>query len=194
MIGFGSLVDPGWAKETMPNLANFRTGKVLDFCRVFNLVSIVNIKRGYAKEPYLATCTAVRKLGSLLLVSLFEVPRSEYAAFARREIRLRHEVVDYVEEGKVTGKGVLCTEFSDEEYFLNRCQVISKVLASCISLELDDFCSRATQVSIFRRLVSFTEENCTETISSRSQGVILFRLVEVLRPCELARGVLNPIL
>jgi hypothetical protein len=123
VIGFGSLVDPRWAKETMPHLSNFRTGQVHGFCRVFNLVSIVNIKRGYAREPYVATCTAVRRVESILLVSLFEVPHSEYAAFAQREARLRHEVIEYVEDGKVAGKGVLCTAFSDEEYFRERCNV-----------------------------------------------------------------------
>ena len=123
VIGYGSLVDPKWAQESMPSLTNFRAGKVKDFCRIFNLVSIVNIKRGYAREPYLGTCTAVRREGSNLLVSLFDVPSSEYEAFARREVRLRHEIIEYIEGDTVSGKGIICTAFSDEEYFEERCMV-----------------------------------------------------------------------
>ena len=122
-------MDPKSAAETMPSLRNFRTGTVQNFCRVFNLVSIINIKRGFANEPYLATCTAVRKNESTLLVSLFDVPVSEYEAFARREVRLRHELTEFNEAndspGHRVGKGILCTAFSDEEYFIQRCQVLA---------------------------------------------------------------------
>ena len=108
-------------------MRNFRTGTVQNFCRVFNLVSIINIKRGFAKDPYLATCTAVRNEEHTLLVSLFDVPVSEYEAFARREVRLRHEVIEFNEPndspGHRLGKGVLCTAFSDEEYYIQRCRV-----------------------------------------------------------------------
>ncbi|EKX47504.1 hypothetical protein GUITHDRAFT_137296 [Guillardia theta CCMP2712] len=115
IIGFGSLMDPSSASQTMRG-SNMRRGTVDGFCRVFNLVSIINIARGYAKNRELATCTAMRRENSFLRVSLMDIDKEEYEAFARREARLRHEVVEYVSDDGDRGVGVICTAYSDEEY------------------------------------------------------------------------------
>mmetsp|Transcript_43676 Transcript_43676/g.116736 ORF Transcript_43676/g.116736 Transcript_43676/m.116736 type:complete len:191 (+) Transcript_43676:150-722(+) len=107
--------------RTMPSLHNFRKGTVKNYCRVFNLVSIINLRKGFAVEPYLATCTAERRVGSNLQVVAFEVPVSEYEAFAKREARLRHETVEFEDEHGSVKPAVMCTSYSDVEYFEERC-------------------------------------------------------------------------
>ena len=58
MAGYASLADKVSAGETSPSLRGFRYGTIDGFCRVFNLVSIVNIRRGVARGRRLATATA----------------------------------------------------------------------------------------------------------------------------------------
>eukprot|EP00960_Hanusia_phi_P025014 736173-Hanusia_phi.AAC.3 len=115
IMGFGSLMDASSASQTMRGL-NVRKGRVDGFCRVFNLVSIINIVRGHAKGRELATCTAVRRENSFLRVSLMDIDEEEYEAFARREARLRHEVVEFESDDGERGVGVICSAYSDEEY------------------------------------------------------------------------------
>lgn len=55
---YASLMDEKSARETTPSLRHFRYGRVDGYCRVFNLVSIVNIQRGAAQGLHLATATA----------------------------------------------------------------------------------------------------------------------------------------
>ena len=59
IAGYASLMDEASARETMPSMSGFRYGVVDGYCRIFNLVSIVNIRKGLATGRRLATCTAL---------------------------------------------------------------------------------------------------------------------------------------
>lgn len=130
ICGFGSLMSQASAQRTFPSLRNFRTGKVAGFARVFRLVSVSCILHGYsnpARKEY-ATCAAARREDSHLLVALFDVDPDELPAFFEREHRLRIVEVDYEEyppdsapPAARTGRALLCTEYSDEEYIAEKC-------------------------------------------------------------------------
>ena len=77
IAGYASLMDEASARETMPSMSGFRYGVVDGYCRIFNLVSIVNIRKGLATGRRLATCTARPRPGSQLRVCCFDIPREE---------------------------------------------------------------------------------------------------------------------
>ena len=72
IAGYGSLTSKESALKTNPSLTGFRWGTVQGYARVFNLVSIVNIRRGRAnvETGEIATCTAQKRVGHKLLVRL----------------------------------------------------------------------------------------------------------------------------
>ena len=49
ICGFATLMDEASAREATPSLRHFRLGRVDGHCRVFNLASILNIRRGVAR-------------------------------------------------------------------------------------------------------------------------------------------------
>ena len=88
-------------------------------CRVFNLVSIINIRRGLATGRRLATCTARPRPGCSLSVCVFEVPLEELEPLAMREARLRLAPVRVEKLGgddEAATAALLCLESSDDEY------------------------------------------------------------------------------
>lgn len=133
VCGFGSLMDRASASETTPSMRNFRLGWVEDYCRVFNLASMINIRRGRANGRHLATCTARRRAGSRLRVCLYEVPVGELPALALREARLRLVPARFSEDGgdeggegdaggrRGSGHAVICAELGDAAYRAERC-------------------------------------------------------------------------
>ena len=130
IAGYASLMDCESARLTTPSLINFRYGAVEGYARIFNLVSIVNIQRGLATGQHLATATARPSPAHRLLVCLFDVPVGELPSLLQRERRLRHSCVPFREVGTGSGSGqdegepnkcVLFTEYSDDEYFRERC-------------------------------------------------------------------------
>jgi len=117
IIGYGSLVDIAWARSSMASLRNFRYGRIHGWMRVFDLVSIVNIKKyGHSATNEIASCTARPRIGGTLLVCIFEIPEDDYECFLRRETRLCQKTVEFEDNSGTVGEGVLCIGWSDEEY------------------------------------------------------------------------------
>lgn len=98
ICGFASLMDEVSAREATPSLRHFRLGRVDGHCRVFNLASILNIRRGVARGDRIASCTAVRREECHLRVCLYEVPAAELPALLLREARLKPQFVTYTED------------------------------------------------------------------------------------------------
>ena len=121
IAGFASLMDEGSARATSPSLRNFRLGWVAGHCRVFSLVSIVNVRRGLATGRRLATATARPRECARLRVCLYEIAVEELPALLRREARLRIGTASYASDAGAGGDALLCSEFSDDEYRRERC-------------------------------------------------------------------------
>jgi len=119
VAGYASLMDEASARETMPSVSAFRLGVVPGYCRVFNLVSIINVRRGLATGRRLATCTARPRPGCSLSVCVFEIPLAELEPLAVREARLRLAPVRVEALGgddAAAAAALLCLESSDDEY------------------------------------------------------------------------------
>lgn len=121
VCGYASLMDEASARETVPSVSNFRLGYIDGFCRVFNLVSVVNICRGCATGDRLATCTARARPGCRLRVCVFEIAAEELEPLAVREARLRLAPVSVNDESGGTWCALLCLESSDEEFRARWC-------------------------------------------------------------------------
>ena len=130
VAGYASLVDPLSARSTTPSLQRFRYGTIRGYRRVFNLVSIVNIRRGLATGRHLTTATARPCDGALLRVCLFDVPVAELPELLARERRLRVSCAPYFEDDECilhaseapSGRhALLFTEYSHAEYLRERC-------------------------------------------------------------------------
>jgi len=122
VAGYASLMDEESARLTSPSLRGFRLGTVSGYCRVFNLVSIVNIRRGLATGRRLATATARPVEGARLRICLYEIELSELPELLSREARLRIGPARYVSDTGAAGEALLCSEFTDEEYMRERLQ------------------------------------------------------------------------
>ena len=116
IAGFASLMDEASARETTPSITNWRYGWAEGWCRVFNLVSILNIRRGFATGERLVTCTARPRPASRLRVCLYDVPAAEYPELLARERRLREATTRYTTDGGEEGEAVIFAEYSDEAY------------------------------------------------------------------------------
>ena len=116
IAGYASLMDAASAAETTPSLSNFRFGRVEGYCRIFSLVSIINIRKGLADGVRLTTATARPREGSHLSVCLYEVPLNELSDLLQRERRLRASCVPY--DG---GSALMFIEYSHDEYFHGVC-------------------------------------------------------------------------
>ena len=132
VVGYASLLSPASVKETTPTMTNFRYGIVKDHCRIFRLASIINIRRGLARGQHLATAVARPRIGVDLLVCLFDVPVVEVPGLLEREHRLRPQCVDYEASDRplhddaagtsaTSQKALMFGEYSDEEYWAERC-------------------------------------------------------------------------
>jgi hypothetical protein len=121
VAGYASLVDEASARATTPNLSNWRLGRVEGFGRVFDLVSIINIRRGLAADPCLATCTARPMAGHRLRVCLYDIPAADFPALEARERRLATTRVDArQDDGAVVPGVVMFTQYSDVRYRAER--------------------------------------------------------------------------
>ena len=117
IAGYASLMDEESARLTTPSLSRFRYGRISGYRRVFNLVSIINIRRELATGKRLATATARPVDGYELFVCLFDIPLEELPELLARERRLRVTCVP-IDDG---GNAVLFSEYSHEEYVRDRC-------------------------------------------------------------------------
>eukprot|EP01051_Picozoa_sp_SAG22_P001199 SAG22_NODE_45_length_24718_cov_12.462448_2_plen_197_part_00 len=99
VCGYASLMDEASARSTTPSLTNWRYGWVGGWVRVFDLVSIINLRRGLGRDDRLVTCTArPAPGGQALRVCLYDVPAEEYPTLLARERRLVEQEVQYTDD------------------------------------------------------------------------------------------------
>ncbi|XP_043807194.1 uncharacterized protein LOC110601805 isoform X2 [Manihot esculenta] len=126
ICGFGSLLSERSARSTFPDLANFRVARLNGFRRVFAHVAPIFFERGIAKPETkeISSLSVEPCEGETLIVTVFEIDKSEIPAFMERELEFRFlAVVPETIDGKpFDSRAVLCAHYSDEEFFQIRCQ------------------------------------------------------------------------
>ena len=121
VAGYASLMDEASARSTTPSLSNWRCaaprptcapqdpcvdlnrrsrrgryGWVDGWVRVFDLVSIINLRRGLGRDRRIGTCTARPAppgTAGRLRCCLYDVPAEEYPTLLARERRLVEQLV-----------------------------------------------------------------------------------------------------
>ncbi|WVZ20308.1 hypothetical protein V8G54_007630 [Vigna mungo] len=120
------------ARSTFPDLANFRTAQLKSFRRVFAHVAPVFFERGIAKPETMVRFdnTEISSLsvepceGETLVVTVFEIRKSEIPDFIKREVEFRFLAVlpETLDGHAFDFPAVLCARYSDEEFFNIRCK------------------------------------------------------------------------
>ncbi|XP_014499135.1 uncharacterized protein LOC106760187 [Vigna radiata var. radiata] len=126
ICGFGSLLSERSARSTFPDLANFRTAQLKSFRRVFAHVAPVFFERGIAKpETMEISSLSVEPCeGETLVITVFEIRKSEIPDFIKREVEFRFLAVlpETLDGHAFDFPAVLCARYSDEEFFNIRCK------------------------------------------------------------------------
>ncbi|XP_022138526.1 uncharacterized protein LOC111009671 [Momordica charantia] len=126
ICGFGSLLSERSARSTFPELVNFRVARLHGFRRVFANVAPVFFERGIAKPETkeISSLCAEPCEGETIIISVFEIKKSEIPAFIHREIEFRFlAVLPERLDGMLYDKpAVLCSRSTDEEFFQVRCK------------------------------------------------------------------------
>ncbi|ESW10943.1 hypothetical protein PHAVU_009G251800 [Phaseolus vulgaris] len=126
ICGFGSLLSERSARSTFPDLANFRTAQLKSFRRVFAHVAPVFFERAIAKpETMEISSLSVEPCeGETLVVTVFEIRKSEIPDFIKREVEFRFLAVlpETLDGNAFDFPAVLCARYSDEEFFNIRCK------------------------------------------------------------------------
>ncbi|KAF5815762.1 hypothetical protein HanXRQr2_Chr03g0126721 [Helianthus annuus] len=126
ICGFGSLLSERSARSTFPDLVNFRVAKLNGFRRVFAHVAPIFFERGIAKPETkeISSLSVEPCEGESLIVTVFEINKSEIPSYIEREHEFRFLAVqpETLEGSQYVTPAVLCTRYSDEEYFKNRCK------------------------------------------------------------------------
>ncbi|KAL8263983.1 hypothetical protein R6Q59_022113 [Mikania micrantha] len=126
ICGFGSLLSEQSARSTFPDLVNFRVAKLNGFRRVFAHVAPIFFERGIAKPETkeISSLSVEPYEGESLIVTVFEINKSEIPSYIEREHEFRFLAVqpETLEGSKYLIPAVLCARYSDEEYFQNRCK------------------------------------------------------------------------
>ncbi|KAF5737024.1 hypothetical protein HS088_TW14G01180 [Tripterygium wilfordii] len=114
------------ARSTFPDLINFRVGRLNGFRRVFAHVAPIFFERGIAKPETkeISSLSVEPCQGERLIVTVFEIKKSEIPAFIERELEFRFlAVVPETLDGKPFDcPAVVCARYSDEEFFQIRCK------------------------------------------------------------------------
>ncbi|GMJ05443.1 hypothetical protein HRI_004213500 [Hibiscus trionum] len=126
ICGFGSLLSEKSARSTFPNLLNFRVAKLKGFRRVFAHVAPIFFDRGIAKPETkeISSLSVEPCEGETLIVTVFEIQKSEIPAFIERELEFRFLAVlpETLDGEPFANPAVLCGRYSDEEFFQIRCK------------------------------------------------------------------------
>ncbi|PWA81362.1 butirosin biosynthesis, BtrG-like protein [Artemisia annua] len=126
ICGFGSLLSERSARSTFPDLVNFRVAKLNGFRRVFAHVAPIFFERGIAKPETkeISSLSVEPCEGESLIVTVFEIKKSEIPSYIEREHEFRFLAVQpkTLEGNQYASPAVLCARYSDEEYFQNRCK------------------------------------------------------------------------
>jgi hypothetical protein len=124
--GFGSLLSERSARSTFPNLQSFRVAVLRGFRRVFAHTAPIFFERGIARmeTKEISSLSVEPCPGEFIIVTVFEIHKSEVPAFIEREHEFRF-LVAVPEDlfGKpFSHPSVVCSRYSDEEYRLVRCK------------------------------------------------------------------------
>ncbi|XP_030528082.1 uncharacterized protein LOC115739211 [Rhodamnia argentea] len=126
ICGFGSLLSERSARSTFPDLVDFRVARLDGFRRVFAHVAPIFFERGIAKPETkeISSLSVESCEGETLVVTVFEIEKSEIPAFMRRELEFRFLAVrPRTHDGKpFENLAVLCARYTDEEFFRIRCR------------------------------------------------------------------------
>nr|XP_043628457.1 uncharacterized protein LOC122599912 [Erigeron canadensis] len=126
ICGFGSLLSERSARSTFPDLVNFRVAKLNGFRRVFAHVAPIFFERGIAKPETkeISSLSVEPCEGESLIVTVFEIKKSEIPSYIEREHEFRFLAVqpETLDGHRYATSAVLCARYSDEEYFQNRCK------------------------------------------------------------------------
>ncbi|XP_052208030.1 uncharacterized protein LOC127811877 isoform X4 [Diospyros lotus] len=114
------------ARSTFPDLINFRLAKLNGFRRIFAHAAPIFFERGIANPDTkeISSLSVEPCDGEPLVVTVFEIQKSGIPSFIEREHEFRFlAVLPETLDGKLyISPAVLCTRFSDEEYFQIRCK------------------------------------------------------------------------
>ncbi|ONK63384.1 uncharacterized protein A4U43_C07F14570 [Asparagus officinalis] len=126
ICGFGSLLSERSARSTFPDLRNFRVGVLRGFRRVFAHVAPIFFERGIANQETgeVSSLSVEPCDGETLIVTVFEIGKSEVPAFIEREIEFRFLAVipESLDGTPYSAPAVVCARYSDEEYLRIRCK------------------------------------------------------------------------
>ncbi|KAG6731717.1 hypothetical protein I3842_01G143200 [Carya illinoinensis] len=126
ICGFGSLLSERSARSTFPDLIKFRVARLTGFRRVFAHAAPIFFERGIAKPETkeISSLSVEPCEDETLIVTVFEIQKSEIPAFIERELEFRFLAVQPTTlDGKpLDNLAVLCARSSDEEFFQVRCK------------------------------------------------------------------------
>ncbi len=129
VVGYGSLLSEQSARQTVPELENFRLVRVPGYRRIFNKVGVVFFSRHGAIEANLdiASCSTEPAHATEIICCQFECSEEAFADLYEREHRFRWIEVDTVSLKQAeAATGRMCTGYSDAEYRLNKCITASE--------------------------------------------------------------------
>ncbi|XP_060960486.1 uncharacterized protein LOC115722754 isoform X2 [Cannabis sativa] len=114
------------ARSTFPDLINFRVARLNGFRRVFAHVAPIFFERGIAKPETkeISSLSVEPCEGETLIVTVFEISKSDIPAFLERELEFRFLAVlpETLDEKPFDKLAVLCARYSDEEFLRIRCK------------------------------------------------------------------------
>ncbi|XP_078445127.1 uncharacterized protein LOC144714282 [Wolffia australiana] len=126
ICGFGSLLSEKSARSSFPELRNFRVAILRGFRRVFAHAAPVFFERGIAKPETgeISSLSVEPCDGEILIVTVFEIHKSEIPLFIEREHEFRFLAVlpEELDGTSFCSPAVICSRYSDEEYFRLRCR------------------------------------------------------------------------
>ncbi|KAG7995951.1 hypothetical protein I3843_01G135800 [Carya illinoinensis] len=109
------------ARSTFPDLIKFRVARLTGFRRVFAHAAPIFFERGIAKPETkeISSLSVEPCEDETLIVTVFEIQKSEIPAFIERELEFRFLAVQPTTlDGKpLDNLAVLCARSSDEEFF-----------------------------------------------------------------------------
>ncbi|KAJ1395326.1 hypothetical protein SESBI_33479 [Sesbania bispinosa] len=125
ICGYGSLLSEKSARATFPHLINFRIARLTGFRRLFTVVGGFFFTHGIAnaKTEEIAALSAEPCEGETIIVTVFDIKKTEIPAFIEREREYRFlAVVPESLDGKpFTNPAVLCASSTDEEFLKFKC-------------------------------------------------------------------------
>ena len=123
VVGYGSLLSEQSARQTVPELDNFRLVRVPGYRRIFNKVGIVFLSRHGASPDslHIASCSTQQDDTCEIICSQFECSAEDFVDLYEREHRFRWIEVDTLGLDGMAYKGRMCTGYDDLEYRLNKC-------------------------------------------------------------------------